>query len=443
MVKWIIKKILGSKNQRELRKIEPLISKINQFEESYRNLSDDDLRGKTAEFKSRYASGETLDSLLPEAFAAVKNAARRFSERKQVINVRGYDLTWEMVHFDTQLIGGIVLHSGRISEMGTGEGKTLVATLPVYLNALSGKGVHVVTVNDYLASRDAEWMGALYRFLGLTVGCLQHDLRGAARREQYQCDITYGTNSEFGFDYLRDNSMATTKDAQVQRGHFYAIVDEVDSILIDEARTPLIISGPAAVSQDHQFDRYKPGVERLVQDQTRLVNGILNEVEELIRNNADPADIGRLLYKARLGMPKSRRLLKILENPANRKAMEKSELFYYQDTMKVKLFELKEEMFFTIEEKSFEVNLTDKGRLSLNPGDEHAFTLPDMIKELADLDNVTDITPQARTQRKQEIQKQYDEVNERIHCVGQLLRAYCIYEKDVHYVVQENSADRR
>nr|WP_306469682.1 preprotein translocase subunit SecA [Oscillatoria laete-virens] len=430
--------MLGSKNQRELRKIQPLIAQINGFEEGYRNLSDEQLRAKTDEFKSRFASGESLDALMPEAFAAVKNAARRFTERGQMVNVRGYELKWEMVHFDEQLIGGIVLHSGRIAEMGTGEGKTLVATLPVYLNALSGKGVHVVTVNDYLAARDSEWMGALYRFLGLTVGCLQHDLRGAARREQYLCDITYGTNSEFGFDYLRDNSMATTKDAQVQRGHSYAIVDEVDSILIDEARTPLIISGPAAVSQDHQFDRYKPMVERLVQEQTRMVNGILNEAEELIRAKGDPAEYGRLLYKARLGMPKSRRLLKLLEDPINRKAMEKSELFFYQDTMKVKHFELKEEMLFTIEEKSFEVNLTDKGRASLNPGDENAFTLPDMIKDLADLDNVTGIAPQERTQRKQAIQKQYDEVNERIHCVGQLLRAYCLYEKDVHYVVQEN-----
>jgi len=438
MLKWIIKKILGTKNQREVRRLEPMVPIINQFEEGYRSLTDEQLRAKTEEFKARYVKGETLDQLLPEAFAAVKNAARRFTEGKQVINVRGYELPWEMIHFDVQLIGGMALHSGRIAEMGTGEGKTLVATLPVYLNALTGRGVHVVTVNDYLASRDSEWMGSLYQFLGLTVGCLQHDLRGPTRKEQYQRDITYGTNSEFGFDYLRDNSMATTKEAQVQRGHYFAIVDEVDSILIDEARTPLIISGPAAVSQDHQFDRYKPMVERLVQEQIRLVNAILNEVDELIAKKANTSDIGRLLYKARLGMPKSRRLLKMLEETSSRKASEKSELFYYNDTMKERFFELKEEMLFTVEEKSFEVNLTENGRQSINPGDEHAFTLPDMIKELADLDNVTDITPQERVQRKQVIQKAYDEVNERIHCVGQLLRAYCIYEKDVHYVVQDN-----
>lgn len=438
MVSWVIKKILGTKNQREVRKLHPLVAVINQFEQDYQSLSDEQLRAKTQEFKERYAKGETLDALMPEAFAVVKNAARRMTDSGLVVSVRGYDLKWEMVHFDMQLIGGMVLHSGRIAEMGTGEGKTLVATLPAYLNALAGKGVHIVTVNDYLASRDSEWMGALYQFLGLSIGCLQHDLRGAARRAQYECDITFGTNSEFGFDYLRDNSMATRKEDQVQRGHFYAVVDEVDSILIDEARTPLIISGPSAVSQDHQFDRYKPGVVSLVQEQGRIVNALLNEAEEKIKNSGDPADIGRLLYKARMGMPKSRRLSKILEDASSRKAMEKSELYYYQDTMKVALFQLKEELFFTIEEKSFEVNLTDNGRNYLNPNDENAFSLPDMMKDFADLDNVQDITPEERTKRKQSIQKAYDDTNEGIHCVSQLLRAYCLYEKDVHYVVQEN-----
>ena len=249
MIGWVLKKILGTQNQREVRRLTPRVAEINRHEEALRGMSMEELRGKTAAFRDRLSKGETLDLLLPEAFAVVKNCCRRFTEEKRKIRVRGQEILWEMIPFDVQLIGGMVLHSGRIAEMATGEGKTLVATLPTYLNALSGKGVHVVTVNDYLAARDAEWMGEVYRELGLTVGCLQHGQTQAERRAQYACDITYGTCSEFGFDYLRDNGMATTPEDQVQRGHFYAIIDEVDSILIDEARTPLIISGPVT---DHR-----------------------------------------------------------------------------------------------------------------------------------------------------------------------------------------------
>src|SRR5213593_4091100 len=253
MLSYIIKKVVGSKNDREVKRLRTMVDKINQFEASHQSLPDDALRQKTADWKARLAKIEGKEELarelleiLPEAFAVVKNACRRLWGTEIV--VREHPLKWEMIPFDVQLIGGYALHSGKIAEMATGEGKTLVATLPVYLNALTGRGVHIVTVNDYLAARDSEWMGAVYRFVGLTVGCILHDQPPNVRREQYQCDITYGTNAEFGFDYLRDNGMASRKEEQVQRGHYFAIVDEVDSILIDEARTPLIISGPAVVN---------------------------------------------------------------------------------------------------------------------------------------------------------------------------------------------------
>src|SRR6266478_2389135 len=287
MVGWILKKIVGSKNQRELRRLAPMVRRINEFDEQFKSLSDDALRAKTAAWKDELAKisdpeeqWNRLNEILPEAFAAVKNAARRLKERRHSFSVVEQPMTWDMVHFDVQLVGGMVLHRGRIAEMATGEGKTLVATLPLYLNALTGRGAHLVTVNDYLARRDAEWMGALYNFLGLTVGCIQHDQEPDVRRQQYACDITYGTNSEFGFDYLRDNGMATTREQQVQRGYHYAIVDEVDSILIDEARTPLIISGPATIST-HQYDKWKPLIEQLVRKQNMLCNRIANEAVEL------------------------------------------------------------------------------------------------------------------------------------------------------------------
>src|SRR6516162_300857 len=257
MIGFIVKKIIGSKNDREVRRLRPLVSNINALEAELQKLPEEALREKTAKWKEELSKIEDytelvrrLDEILPEAFAVVKNACRRLCG--QEILVREHPLKWEMVPFDVQLIGGHALHSGRIAEMATGEGKTLVATLPVYLNALTGRGVHVVTVNDYLAARDSEWMGVVYKFLGLTVGCILHDQPPAVRREQYNCDITYGTNAEFGFDYLRDNGMASRKEEQVQRGHHFAIVDEVDSILIDEARTPLIISGPTVVTYDEQ-----------------------------------------------------------------------------------------------------------------------------------------------------------------------------------------------
>ena len=289
MLGLLIKKIIGSKNDREVKRLRPLVAKINEFEAALQSQPDDILRQKTAEWKARLSEIKDNDELktalsevLPEAFAVVKNACRRLVGKDIV--VRGQTSKWDMIPFDVQLIGGYALHSGRIAEMATGEGKTLVATLPVYLNALTGRGVHVVTVNDYLAARDSEWMGAVYKFLGLSVGCILHDQTPDVRRQQYDCDITYGTNAEYGFDYLRDNGMASRKEEQVQRGHYFAIVDEVDSILIDEARTPLIISGPSIVASDtNEYDKHKPAVENLVRTQEKLCARYLSEAEALLK----------------------------------------------------------------------------------------------------------------------------------------------------------------
>jgi len=341
-----------------------------------------------------------------------------------------------MVHFDVQLLGGIVLHRGRIAEMATGEGKTLVATLPLYLNALTGRGVHLVTVNDYLARRDAEWMGRLYDFLGLTVGCIQHDQEPDFRREQYAMDITYGTNSEFGFDYLRDNGMATTREQQVQRGYYYAIVDEVDSILIDEARTPLIISGPATIST-HQYDKWKPLIEQLVRKQNMLCNRLASEALEKFEQG-DVETGGRLMFKVKLGQPRNKQLLRMMEDPDKRRAVDKAELSFYQDTRKEELFALKEELFFTIDEKSNESDLSEQGRNFLNPDDPNAFVLPDLINEFTEIDLDPSLSQEEKDKRKAERQQHCDAQAERIHNISQLLRAYCLFEKDVQYVIEEN-----
>ena len=367
----------------------------------------------------------------------VKQAARRLTDRKHTFTVCDQPTTWAMVHFDVQLIGGVVLHRGRIAEMATGEGKTLVATAPVYLNALSGRGVHVVTVNDYLARRDAEWMGQLYAFLGLSIGIIQHDQPPDIRRAQYECDITYGTNSEFGFDYLRDNGMATSRDQQVQRSHYYAIVDEVDSILIDEARTPLIISGPATVST-HQYDRFKPLVEQLVRKQTMLCNRLSTEAKELF-DAGKKDEAGRVLFKLKLGQPRNKGLSRMMEDPELRKLIDKAELEFYKDTDgKAALVDLKEELFFTIEERQHDADLTQKGRDFLNPDDPDAFVLPDLLTEFADIDNKPGLSDAEKAQQKSARQQYCDAQAERIHNISQLLKAYCLYEKDVEYVVEDN-----
>src|SRR6266542_1355552 len=443
MVGWILKKILGSKNQRELKRLAPMVRRINEFDEQFKSLSDDALRAKTATWKEELSKipeledqWKKLDEILPEAFALVKNAARRLKDRQQTFSVCDQPMVWDMVHFDVQLLGGIVLHRGRIAEMATGEGKTLVATLPLYLNALSGRGAHLVTVNDYLARRDAEWMGQLYNFLGLTVGCIQHDQEPDERREQYAMDITYGTNSEFGFDYLRDNGMATTREQQVQRGYHYAIVDEVDSILIDEARTPLIISGPATIST-HQYDKWKPLIEQLVRKQNMLCNRLASEAIEKFEQG-DVETGGRLMFKVKLGQPRNKQLLRMMEDPDKRRAVDKAELSFYGDTRKEELFQLKEELFFTIDEKSNEADLSEQGRIFLNPDDPNAFVLPDLINEFTEIDLDQTLSPEEKDKGKAERQQHCDTQAERIHNISQLLRAYCLFEKDVQYVIEDN-----
>ena len=455
MIGFIIKKIIGSKNDREVRRLRPLVAKINEIEMSLQSLPEEVLREKTAAWKERLSKIEddaelaaALDEILPEAFAVVKNACRRLWG--QEITVRGHPLKWEMIPFDVQLIGGYALHSGRIAEMATGEGKTLVATLPVYLNALSGRGVHVVTVNDYLAARDSEWMGAVYKMVGLTVGCILHDQPPSVRREQYSRDITYGTNAEFGFDYLRDNGMATSKEEQVQRGHYYAIVDEVDSILIDEARVPLIISGPAVVAYDDQYGKFKPAVESLVHAQERLCSRFLSEAEELMRK-LSPADgsapgnpeslereAGLLLYRVKMGQPRSDGLLKLLEDPENLRLMNKAELELHADQSKKELYAQKEELFFAMDEKSHDADLTEKGRNFLSPKDPDAFVLPDLTLVFHDIDARTELDARQRMEMKAKIQAEFEARAQQIHCIAQLLKAYCLYQKDVQYVLQDN-----
>ena len=442
MFNWILKKIIGSKNQRELRRMLPIVKQINEIEVGLQSLSDEALRAKTLEWKDRLSKIEDpevlaaeVDAILPEAFAVVKNAARRLNGRELI--VCDHPLPWNMIHFDVQLIGGMVLHRGHIAEMATGEGKTLVGTLAVYLNALTGRGVHVVTVNDYLARRDAEWMGHLYQFLGLSVGIIENDQHPEFRRTQYQCDITYGTNSEFGFDYLRDNGMASSREQQVQRGHYFAIVDEVDSILIDEARTPLIISGPATIST-HQYDRFKPLIEQLVRKQNMLCNRLATEARELA-DAGKSTEAGRTLFKLKLGQPRNKALLRHLEDTEMRKAMDKAELEFYKDTDgKAALVALKEELYFTIEERQHEADLTEIGRTYLNPDDADAFVLPDLLTEYADIETNKALTQAEKSAKKAACQQHCDAQSERIHNITQLLKAYCLYEKDVEYVVEEN-----
>jgi len=445
----IIKKIFGTKREREVRKIRSdLVPRVNEIEEKLQLLPDESLRKKTAAWKERLSQIEDndelareLEAILPEAFAVVKNACRRLCG--QTVQVRGHGILWEMVPFDVQLVGGYALHTNRIAEMATGEGKTLVATLPVYLNALSGRGVHVVTVNDYLAARDSEWMGAVYTFLGLTVGCIQSQMPSDLRREKYYCDITYGTNSEFGFDYLRDNGMATTKEEQVQRGHYYAIVDEVDSILIDEARTPLIISGQAVVATDNQlYIDHRPKVENLVRRQKRYCDELLNQARTLIdkglNNSDDEHELGLILYKARLGQPQAPELMALLENPENHRRLQAAEIELHKDQTKKELYAQKEELFFAIGEKSHDADLTEKGRNFLNPDDPDAFTLPDIVTTYQEIDESKDLDAEGRTEAKEEAQSAYESKNERIHVITQLLKAYGLYTRDKDYIVQEN-----
>ncbi len=433
----LLKLLLGTKNDRELKKLWPIVKKINALEEKLQqeNLSDEDFPKRTAALKERYNKGETLDQLLPEAFALVKNACRHLVGTTE--EVCGHTLTWNMIPFDVQLLGGIVLHQGKISEMQTGEGKTLVATLPLYLNALAGKNVQLVTVNDYLALRDATWMGHLYKYLGLTVGCIQNSMDSRARREQYSCDITYGTNSEFGFDYLRDNGMAQAPEQIVQRGHNFAIVDEVDSILIDEARTPLIISGPATISTSHIYQDVNPMVSSIVRVQTSMCNDLVAQAKKAYEAG-EILIVKDKLYQVYHSMPKHKQFMHLLENADIRKLHEDVEMQMLSEMYKAHAGELKEELYFTIDERTREVALTDKGCEKISPQDPELFVLPDLAAQMSAIDGDESLDDATRVEKRREIQSAFMEKSDRVHVVDQLLRAYCLYEKDVDYVVQDN-----
>jgi preprotein translocase subunit SecA len=475
MLENILTKIFGSKHERDIKRIKPLVDEINQYYQQFHELSDDELRYKTIEFKKaiqdrvdaiqaqiidlqqklredvesdesvdlesirdeikglekeeQAASEQVMSEILPQAFAIVKETCRRLVGKSW--GVSDIEATWDMVPFDVQLIGGIVLHEGKIAEMATGEGKTLVATMPLYLNALTSKGVHLITVNDYLARRDCEWMGKIYETLGLTSAFITNDMNPPQRQRAYNADITYGTNNEFGFDYLRDN-MAIRVEDLVQRTHNYAIIDEVDSVLIDEARTPLIISGPVEHSTQ-KFAEVKPWVSQLVRSQINLVNRIIAEGERLLEENEYEAGIK--LLQATRGAPKNKRLQKTLHEPGVKKLIHRVEMDYLRDK---KLHELDEELFYSIDEKTHVIDLTEKGREALSPNDAMMFVLPDLSIELDKIDKDPKLDDLAKQDAKNKIQTEYGEKSERIHNISQLLRAYSLFERDVEYVVTDD-----
>jgi preprotein translocase subunit SecA len=435
----ILKLFAGSHNRKFLRDCAPVVRRINAIEQEYQRLSDDALRAKTAEFRARHAKGESLDALLPEAFAAVKNAARRLCGSRKV--VCEHEQVWEMVHFDVQLIGGMALHQGKIAEMATGEGKTLVATLPLYLNALSGRNCQLVTVNDYLARRDSQWMGHLLEWLGLSVGCIQNQMSSEDRKAAYACDITYGTASEFGFDYLRDNGMALSAEEQVQRDHHFCIVDEIDSVLIDEARTPLIISGPVAEEREPPYPRLRDEVAKLVDLQEKLVDRLLSELRTELGKLAEGAEPSQdsldKLWLASHGIPRHPGLLRLKENGRLVKLLERHEGVLASEIEKDRRFHLKERLYFSINERNHEADLTQMGRDALRPGDPDAFVLPDLPTRFVELDRDPSLTPERRAELRTEAESTYVRVSEDIHAIGQLLKAYTLYEVDKQYVVQD------
>ncbi|MBE2230967.1 MAG: preprotein translocase subunit SecA [Chitinophagaceae bacterium] len=515
MLGFISKIFGGSKSEKDVKKIEPIVAKINQFFASYATLNNDQLRNKTQEFRQRiseYLTGidaeiaeknaaadalpfndlsgkdsiyqevdklkkernrkieEILEEILPEAFAVVKETARRFKENPEMVatatqldrdlsvrkdyitidgdksvfkntwSAAGGQVTWNMVHYDVQLIGGIVLHQGKISEMATGEGKTLVSTLPAYLNALPGEGVHIVTVNDYLARRDQEWNGTIFEWLGITVDCIdKHQPNSEERRKAYLADITYGTNNEFGFDYLRDN-MVHTPEEMVQRKHHYAMVDEVDSVLIDDARTPLIISGPVPRGEDQQFHIHKPRIQQLVQEQERIVRNCLNEAKKKFsEGDDDPKSGGLYLFRAFRGLPKYGPVIKFLSEPGVKVKLQKAENFYLQDQQR-NMHIVDAELLFHIDEKNKSVELTDKGlaMITRTGEDPEFFVLPDIGVRLADVEKSA-VTAEEKLQQKEVILNDYAQKADRIHTVQQLLKAYTLFEKDVEYVVMDGA----
>ena len=504
----IIKKVFGTKSDRDMKKIRPILEKVLAAYETIDKLDNDGLRAHSAELKRRLREVEKpfedriaeiklqlesdipvsqkeqlatesdklvkdedaaiekmLDEILPEAFAIMKSTARRFAQN-EIVEVTaddfdramsvshdfveidgdkalwknhwvagGNEQTWDMVHYDVQLIGGIILHQGKIAEMATGEGKTLVATLPVFLNALAGKGVHMVTVNDYLSKRDSEWMGPLYMFHGLSVDCIdKHEPNSDARRKAYECDITFGTNNEFGFDYLRDN-MASRMNDLVQRKHHFAIVDEVDSVLIDDARTPLIISGPVGKSQnDEQFKQFRPYVEKLYASQRALITKTLNDAKKAIANK-DEALGGKLLFRCQKGLPKYQPLIKFLSEPGMKQLMQKAENFYIQDNER-QMPEVTDELYFVINEQHHTVDLTDKGHdvLASEVSDPNFFVLPDVGSQIATIEHSA-LSAAERQAKKDELMEDFALKSERVHTMLQLLKAYSMFEKDVDYII--------
>ena len=505
----VFKKIFGSKADRDLKALQPMLNKVLDAFKTIDRLTDDELRahcqGLKDKIQAAIASDEAriaeikaelekdiplsqkealatesdklvkkvdetiekvLDEILPEAFAIVKSTARRFKENpvirvkatdfdrhlsttKEFVTIEGEyavwqnhwmaggnEVTWDMVHYDVQLIGGIVLHQGKIAEMATGEGKTLVATLPVFLNALAGKGVHVVTVNDYLSKRDSEWMGPLYMFHGLSVDCIdKHQPNSEARKKAYACNITFGTNNEFGFDYLRDN-MASSVNDLVQRKHHFAIVDEVDSVLIDDARTPLIISGPVPKGEDQQFMEYKPLVERLYNTQKTLITNLLNEAKKLIAEGNEK-DGGTLLFRAYKGYPKYKPLIKFLSEPGMKQLLQKVENFYIQDNEREMPF-ITDELYFVINEKQHSVDMTDKGRdlITGNLEDSNFFVLPDVGAKIAEVQK-SGLSAEEKQVKKDEILADFALKSERVHTVNQLLKAYTMFDKEIDYIIQD------
>ena len=452
----VLAKLFGTKSDREVKKLAPTIDRINQLYESMSSKTDEDLVNRTNELRKfvinarkekEESLSETIDKqqksseilkaeqgalglVMEEAFAMVKDTSRRMCGSSW--RVSGQEINWEMIPYDVQLLGAITLHNGKVAEMKTGEGKTLVATMPIYLNALTGRGVHVITVNDYLAQRDAEWMGEVYRRLGLSVGFILNSMDNVKRREMYQRDITYGTNNEFGFDYLRDN-MALQKDEKVQRGHAFAVVDEVDSVLIDEARTPLIISGTIDAPVDETFTTLKPGVQQLVKKQTSLVSDLVREAQKYL-DDGDEDNAGLKLLQAQRGMPKNRQVMKIFQETGMLKLAQDIESIYTRDK---KMQEVDDDLYFAVDEKSHVMDITEKGRSLLSPDDPDTFIIPDLGELLTEIEEREDISSLEKEKEKEKAHQLHAERSGTIHNFNQLLKAYTLYEKDVEYVLQE------
>ncbi|HEX5386207.1 MAG TPA: preprotein translocase subunit SecA [Gemmatimonadales bacterium] len=482
MIKQLVTGVFGTRFEREMKKVRPIVAEIKRHEEALKDLTEDELKGQTAKFRARIeertgalraeleevraakhgcadpeererledrfhdletrwkqALADVLDEMLPEAFATVREACRRLVGT--TLTVTGHDLTWDMVPYDVQLVGGLMLHRGRIAEMATGEGKTLVATLPLYLNALTGRGAHLVTVNNYLARRDSQWMGYLFNYLGVGVACLDDtEPSSPERRAAYLADITYGTNNEFGFDYLRDN-MVFSLDQRVQREHVYAIIDEVDSILIDEARTPLIISGPVGNAENDNYAQYNRQVAEVVRQQTAVVNALLADIEKLLEDPKTRQDAALKLYQAQLGMPKNKRLLKFLNETGIKQLVQRMELDAIGDRKlpmkQQRMRDLEEALFFVLDEKGHAVHLTDRGAAAMSPNDPGLFIVPDISEEIHQVEKDPDLTPAEQLARRREIEGAYAIKSEKLHLIHKLLQAHSLYEKDVDYLVQD------